>query len=553
MTTSTVESSTRIGQETSGRRRGEGAFAGTGTLVRFMLRRDRIKLPAWVGGLGIFVLYISAALPQLAPQEADLESSVGLLGQPVGRMLAGPAYGLDVPTYERFFAAGYGLYFGIIAALMNIMLVVRHTRVEEQTGRAELVRANVTGRHSALTATLIVAGITNVLAVAAVAGLAVASGYETAGSVLFAAGVGAVGLAFAGISAVTVQLSEYSRAAAGMAGAVLGAAFLARAGGDMPQVGGTTLSWLSPLAWSQQTAPFVLDRWWPLVLPLALFVVTAAVGYLLVSRRDLGASLIAVRPGRAEARPALGTPLGLAVRLQRGGMIGWGVAVVLAGMVNGAFAQAMLDAADGLPAAMTEMFGAEDMLNGYLAFIAVFVGYLAAAYAVSAVQSLHADEQRGRASAVLATPTSRWAWAGAHLLVIALGIVGIMALAGIGTGLVAAGVTGDGALVWDVTAAHLNLAPGPLVVLGVAALLYGAAPRLMAPVAWTLVGLMVLVGNFGSLLDLPEAVVNLSPLSHPAQLPTEAFAATPVVFLLAIAATGIVLGLIGFRRRQLSG
>lgn len=499
------------------------------------------------------MLYISAALPQLAPQESDLRSSAALFGQPVGRMLAGPAYGLDAPTYERFFAAGYGLYFGVIAALMNIMLVVRHTRGEEQTGRAELVRANVTGRHSALTATLLVAGITNALAVVVVAGLAVASGYGMTGSVLFAAGVGTVGLAFAGISAMTVQLSEYSRAAAGMAGAVLGAAFLIRAGGDMPEVGGTALSWVSPLAWAQQTAPFVLDRWWPLVLPVALFAVTTVAGYLLLRRRDLGASLVAVRPGRAEARPGLGTPIGLAWRLQPGGILGWGVALVLAGAVDGAFAQAMLDAADGLSAAMRQMFGAQDMLNGYLAFIAVFVGYLAAAYAVFAVQSLHREEQRGRADLVLATPTARRSWMGSHLLVIALAIVGIMTLAGAGTGLVAAGVAGDGSLVWDVTAAHLNLVVGPLVVLGAAALLYGVLPALLAPIAWTLVGLMVLVGNFGALLDLPDAVLNLSPLSHPAQLPAEPFAVAPVVVLLAVAAVGIAGGITGFSRRQLPG
>lgn len=43
----------------------------------------------------------------------------------------------------------------------------------------------------------------------------------------------------------------------------------------------------------------------------------------LQSRRDLAASLWAARPGRAEARPSPGTPLGLATRLQRGALIGW--------------------------------------------------------------------------------------------------------------------------------------------------------------------------------------------------------------------------------------
>lgn len=552
MASSTLDSPAR--PRSAGRRApgSGGALAGTGVLVRFMLRRDRIKLPAWVGGLGVFVLYISAALPQLAPTESDLATAVSLFDRPVGRMFTGPAYGLEDPTYGRFFIAGYGLYFVLITALMNIMLVVRHTRLEEQTGRAELVRANVTGRHSALTATLIVALITNVLATVVIGALMVANGYPTAGSLLFAVGVGAAGLSFAGISAVAVQLSEYSRGAAGMAGVVLGAAFVARMGGDMMEVGGTALSWVSPLAWVQQSAPFVLDRWSPLLLSLGLFVVTAAAGYFLLSRRDLGASLVSVRPGRAEARPALGTPLGLAARLQRGSAVGWGIAVLLLGVVDGAFAEAMLDAGADMPEQFQQMFGTQGMLNGYIAFIAVFVGYLTAAYAVAAVQSLAREESHGRAEAVLATPTSRWAWAGSHLAVIAVACGVIMAVSGLGAGVAAAAVTGDGSLVWEVVAAHLNLVPGPLVVLGVAALLYGALPRLLAPVSWALVGLMVLVGNFGSLLDLPAVVVNISPLSHPAQVPTEPFAAMPVVVLLAIAAAGVVLGLVGFRRRQLN-
>src|SRR5699024_9280335 len=135
----------------------------------------------------------------------------------------------------------------------------------------------------------------------------------------------------------------------GMAGIVLGAAFVVRMGGDMLAVGGTALSWLSPLAWPQQAAPYVHDRWWVLLLAVLLFVVTAAVGYALQSRRDLGASLMAVRAGRSQAHPMLGTPPGLAFRLHRGSIVGWGIALLLAGIVDGAFAQSLVDTAGDVP------------------------------------------------------------------------------------------------------------------------------------------------------------------------------------------------------------
>src|SRR5699024_2152871 len=306
-------------------------------------------------------------------------------------------------------------------------------------------------------------------------------------------------------------------------------------------------------AWPQQSAPYVHDRWWVLLLPLSLFLATTAIGFALQSRRDLGASLMAVRAGRSQAHPMLGTPLGLTFRLHRGSIVGWGIALLLAGIIDGAFAQSLVDAAEDVPDAFGKMFGgAHGMLNGYLAFIAVFIGYLTAAFAVSGIQLLGREESGGRADAVLATPMSRTAWLISHIAVLAVAVVGLMAAAGFGAGVAASAVTGDGSLVWDVTAAHLNLTPGPLVVLGLAGLLYGVAPRLTAPACWALVAVMVIVGNFGTLLDLPAFAMNVSPLNPPTEMPSEPFAIAPVSALIALAAAGVVLGIAGFRRRELN-
>ncbi|WP_289019203.1 ABC transporter permease [uncultured Ornithinimicrobium sp.] len=526
---------------------------GTGTLVRLMLRRDRIKLPAWVGGLGLFMVYLGAALPQLAPTEADLAAVTPMVQQPVGRLFTGPAYGMEDPTHASFFAAGYLLYLLLLAALMNIMLVTRHTRLEEQSGRSELVRADVVGRQAPLTAALVVAVVTNLLAAVVVGALAVANGWPVAGSVVVASAVALVGLAFAGITAAAAQLSAYSRGAAGLAGLVLGAAFALRALGDMVAVGGSALSWASPLGWAAQSAPYVLDRWAPLLLLLALAAATTVLAYALQGRRDLGAGLLPPRRGHERGGPSLGTPWGLALRLQRGPLLAWGSAAVFLGVIDGAFTQVMLDSADALPAEMQAMFGAEQMTLGYIAFLSVFSAMLAAAYVVYAVQSLRAEEAAGRAELVLATPTSRAAWAGAHLAVVALGATLIVLVTGVLTGAAATAVTGDASLTWDSTLAHLNLVPAVLAVLGLVALLHGWAPVLLAPVGWAMVGLVVFAGTFAALLDVPQAVVDLSPLSHPAQVPVEAVELTPLLVLLGLAALGVGLGLVGLRRREVAG
>lgn len=526
--------------------------AGTGTLVRLMLRRDRIKLPAWVAGLGLFVVYIGAALPQIAPTEDDLASVVPLFTQPVGRMFTGPAFGMDTPTYERFFGAGYAPYLFLLAAVMNILLITRHTRAEEETGRAELIRANVTGRHAPLTAALTVAVITDVAAAVVVSSLAIANGFAVAGSLLVGAGTALTGLAFAAVTAVTVQLSSYSRTAAGLAGVVLGAAFVVRALGDMVAVGGSGLSWASPLGWPAQTAPYVHDRWAPLLLSIAVAVLATAAAYALQVRRDFGAGLVAARPGSASAPPWLGRPLGLAARLQRGGFLGWGAAILALGAVDGAFTQAMLDAGDDMPAALQEMFGTQGLLDGWVAFLGWFVGVVTSGYVVFAAQVARREEVRGRADLVLATPVGRAGWVGAHLLAVGIGAVAILVVAGAGTGVAASAVTGDWSLTRAIVAAHLNAVPAVLLVLGVCGALLGWAPRALAPIGWALVALMGVVAFFGDLLDLPGWLRDLSPLEHLAQYPVEAFAATPFAAILGVAAVFAGAGLAGFRRRQVN-
>lgn len=530
----------------------QSQLAGTGVLLRFLLRRDRIKLPAWVGGLGLFVVYISAALPQLAPTEEDLASVVPMFTQPVGRMFTGPAFGMEAPTYERFFAAGYLPYLFILAALMSIMLVTRHTRVEEQTGRAELVRANVTGRHAALAATLLLAAIANTLASLVVALLAISAGFAPTGSILVGLGTGLTGMAFAGVTAVTVQLSEYSRTAAGAAGAVLGVSFVVRALGDMAAAGGSTLSWFSPLGWAAQTAPYVHDRAAPLLLLAVLAGATILCAYLLQSRRDLGAGLFPARRGPAQAHPSLGTPLGLAARLQRGGLLGWGVGITALGVVNGAFTQALLDAGADMPQALQDVLGASGLLDGYVSFLGSFVSVLIAAYTVFAMQTLRAEEGSGRLDAVLSTGLSRTAYLTAQVCVVAVGATLISLATGLGTGLAAAGAIGDWAVLGDVVAAHLGLLPAVLLVLAVCAVLYAWAPRLMAPVGWALVALSGIAMVFADLLDLPGWVVALSPFGHLAELPLEAFAAGSFLILAGLAVAAVALGVLGFRRRQVN-
>ena len=532
----------------------QASLTGAGTLLRFMARRDRIRTTAWILGIGLAGFYFATAIQLVAETDEELMSLSSMYADPVGRMMVGPGFGMDAPTHERFFSAGYVLFIYILIALFSVFTVVRHTRAEEQSGRAELIRANVVGRHATLTATLTLTTSANLIAALLVWLGALSAEYSAEGSVLVAAGALATGLFFSGAAAISSQLSESSRGAAAMAGGLIGLAYLIRMGGDMAEIGGNALSWFSPLAWSQQTAPYVEDRWWPLLLPLGSAVVLVWLGYFLSTKRDVGASLLPARLGRAEARPSLGTPLGMASRTLRGGLRGWGIALLLTGLMFGSFAQTMVDAAADLPEEMAQIFAGEDLMLGYLAYMALFMAVFITAAGVSGIQQLRGEENRGRAEYAMSAPVGRTGWLGSHLTVLVIGVLLILALVGTGMGLGAmAALEEDGGQYFgELFLASMMQAPAVLAVIGIVTALFGWLPRAASAVGWVVIGFGGVMSTFGGLLDLPDWTVRLNIFGHLAEYPVEDIEWAPVLWLLLIGVVGMSAGLIGWNRREVN-
>ncbi|WP_241228482.1 hypothetical protein [Corynebacterium hylobatis] len=296
---------------------------------------------------------------------------------PVTALVGGPGYGVDEVTVPRFLAGLYGVYLMLGAALMSMLTVSLHTRAEEQSGRAELVLASVVGRHAQTAAALILTVVMNLLMAALMTGVVLTAPIqptpEMAPTVLFTSSIAAVGIAFAGVATVTAQLSPYSRTCTTLAGLILAVSFVVRGLGDMSRVQGGDLAWLlwlSPVGWAQQTAPYTLDRWWPLILLVVFAALTVALGFWLRARRDLAAGVIADRPGHTQAPSWLGSPLTLAWRLQRGTILGWSVAILTAGLIFGAFTRTIADTAGDMPVEVLAVLGgAMGITEGYLGFM----------------------------------------------------------------------------------------------------------------------------------------------------------------------------------------
>lgn len=528
-----------------------GSLTGIRTLAGFMLRRDRITLPAWILGMTAFFYYfVAVLLPGIATTEEQLRDLERFMQGSVGAIF-GPGYGRDAITIERYVTGVYGIFFFIGAALMSILLVARHTRADEQAGRAELVRSNPVGPQATLGAAMAVAAGANGLLALLFAGVLALNDYDAGAGLLFGASVGAVGLVFTGITALTVQLTEDSRAATGFAGAVLGAAWVIRAIGDMLRDYGSPLSWVSPLAWSHQTQPYVDGRWWPLLLSVTLALVTASAGYQLATRRDVGAGMIAVRPGPSRAATWLRTPLAATFRLQRASILWWTASLALTGFIFGAVSDQITDP-DAISADRIDLFGGslETLVDGYLGVITLFTVLIAGIMAVGGVQAARREETSGRAEPMLSTATSRTAWFGSYLLVLTFGLTGLLLIAGLTTGAGAALTTGNSAWVWRLTVAHLAHLPGVLVFPGIAAALFGFAPRAINAV-WAALGYTLFAGTVGTVANLPDWARWIVPMEHTGNPPLDDIAWPAVALLLLVAIALASTGIAGFRRRDL--
>ncbi|MEU4218475.1 ABC transporter permease [Actinoplanes sp. NPDC026623] len=524
------------------------SLTGTLALARLALRLDRVRLTVWVLGLSVMPMGTAANYFKLYPTEADLRAVSDVLTNPSLVALSGPLTAVSIGALTAW---KIGVTEFILIALMSLLTVVRHTRTEEETGRLELLRATVIGRHAPLTAALLVTALANVTIAVLIALGLMATGLPAAGSVAFGLATGLVGMLFAAIAATAAQLTQSARAATGIAGAVLGGTYLLRAVGD---TGPTWLSWLSPTGWALHLHPYADEQWWVAALFAGASALFAWAGYALVNRRDVGAGLLAERPGPVGASPALRSPLALAWRLHRGLLLGWTVALALTGAVMGGAAAGignMKSPNQQLTDVLTRMGGNNGLTDAFLAAIFGITGMVAGAYTVQATLRLRQEESSGRVEMLLATRVGRLRWAASHLAFAVLGTVLLMAVAGVAGGLAYGAQVGDvGGQVGRLLGAALVQLPATWVLAGFGVTLIGLAPR-HASLTWAALILSVLLVEFGALFGLNQWIVDLTPFAHVPKLPGAAFTAAPVLWLTVLAAGLGAAGLAGLRRRDM--
>ncbi|MFF5035000.1 ABC transporter permease [Nocardia salmonicida] len=525
-----------------------GEFAGTGQMLRLYLRRDRVVAPLWSLLIGLMPALQIVSIKDIYTTGEQLDNfAATTAASPALIAMYGPVFSSALGSIGTWKA---GAMYAMIA-IAAVLTVVRHTRVEEETGRAELVGATSIGRFAGLTGALLLTYGASAIAGIACAASLMATDLPVAGSVAFGAALAASGVVWGAVAAVAAQVSTGARLARGIALGTLGAAFAVRAVGD---AGNGVLSWFSPLGWCLQIRPFADERWWVLVLLAALAAGATLLAYRLLRTRDIGAGLLAERPGPAVAGTALSGPVGLAWRLQRGSLIAWTTGFALYGLLIGGAVNSiggMLGDSGTLQDVVTSLGGSADLEKSFIAYAVTMLAAAAAAYSVSAVLRLHEEENSGRAETVLAAAVGRVRYASSHLLFAIGGPAVALLAAGLAIGIVWGATDGDlpGKVGESMGAVAVQL-PAVWVITAVAMLLFGALPK-YAALAWGVLSAMIVIFLLGSLGSFPQWILDLVPFIHPPKLPGAAFDIVPIAYLIALAGAGILLGLMAFRRRDL--
>ena len=527
---------------------------GWGRLTRLVARRERLPLLAWTGLLSATTIGTAAKYKQLF----NTPQAVASLADELGRNRVFTAFGGQLTRSSlpglALFKMGDTAY--TMVALMALLMVTRHTRAEEESGRLELVAASVDRRAPLAAAVTVTSAACASIGLLSALGM-MSLGFPAAGCVAFGCALAVNGLVFTGISAVAAQLAQTSRGANGLAGLALGISYGARFASD--GTGTAWLGWMTPQGWCHRVQPFGDERWWVLVLPATLYVALLIVAFGSVGRRDMGTGLLPARPGPASA-PQLSSAWALAWRLQRGLLAGWMVAAASGGLVVGAMVSAIPEITSRGGLAIQALFqrfshgGGALTADVFLWLLILTLAYTAGLYPILVVLRLREEERSGRAEALLSTGVSRARWAGSHLVVALTGSFLIMLCGGLGVGVAhglrSADLSGQ---LPRVVLACLVQVPAVWTLGGVAMLAVGALPRAATAVAWSAWMLVNMSGEvLGPILGIDYGVANqIAPFHHvPKLLTGEALRWSPLLALALVSGALMTAGIAMLRRRD---
>ena len=529
-------------------------FQGAGNLSLLLFRQQRWNLLIWLTGLISASLALASLYPGLYQDEQAKRGFFLTMENPAMVAMLGPGYEIEdyLHSTGALFAHECLLFTAIAAAIMNILLTGNSTRAGEEDGRVEMIQALPVGRLACLSSALLIVFLTNLLlALITGAGLSLfeTEGFDRESSFLYGSVLGATGLFFAGCTTLFAQLAETSRGTLSLSFTVLIMAYVIRSLGDVSMEG---ISLISPLGWMVRTGVFADNHWWPVILAAGFSLLLMLIALLLNAIRDLGAGFLPDRRGKKHASTFLKTPLGLVIRLQRAGILAWGIGIFVLSVSFGSVLEDLETYFSDLEWMQSLTDPSQSLTGPFLSLIIAIMSMIGMIPAIHSVLHLIREERQSRTENLFSRTVSR-----THLLVVHLAfalLVGFMMQILIALGIwSAAQASMDESISFQtILLSVLVYLPAEWVVISLALFFAGALPR-AAGIIWLYVVYCFVILYFGEFLSFPEWMMKGSVFEHIPKYPAEAVSLAPMVILVLMAAFIALTGWFYYNRRDITG
>lgn len=495
---------------------------------------------------------MSALVVATFRSEALDPAALGALARnPAIRTLFGEPVALDDPGGFTVWRTGTVL--SVLIGVWGMLAVTRITRGEEDAGRWSMLLSGRPTLTDAVRRHLDVVAVVPVIVGVGVAAAMIAAGAGSTGALLHGTGLAVIGYFFVGVGGLVAQLFPSWSAANGAAAVILLLGLLVRMVGDGVDAL-AWLRWLSPFGLFALTRPYDTNRGLPLSILGFAAVVLLVVAVRLAARRDVGGAILAPSTGRAARTGLLGSVAAFAVRRTVRPLAGWAGGIGAYFLLIGLIARSMTGFLTDNPqfAAMATQVGFAELgtVEGYTATLFALLAVPVGVFVTVRLGTVAADETARRLALLFAAPVTRLRLLGAEIAAAAGATFLLTTVAGVGTWAGATTVDADLGFGAALAGAY-NVLPIVLLCLGAAVSALGWAPRTVG-----VVGVLPAVGGFlwqviADSMEAPAWVGDLSPFAHLAPVPTTSPAWPAAAAMTAIAVAAVVVGAIGYRRRDL--
>lgn len=524
-------------------------FNNTFRYLKFLIKRERNYLIIYILVISFLILSQAVSFSDLYSSVAKREAGAISMNNPAMVAMLGPVY-RDKGSYTlgALLSNQTILYTAILSAIVNIILTIRNTKSDEESGRLELLKSRPIGRLSNYFSLIIMISLVNLLMFLLLGGglsLLNIKGINLSGSLLFGAITSIFGFFFGSLSLLFSNLFESSRSVYSITFLTLGLFYIVRAIGDINK---SKLSLLSPLGWVLKSRAYTGNNWnySMLLLLLSFFIIIIAL-YLYYTR-DLGDYLLKIGNFKTKNSLLLNTPTGLVFKLLKSSFIVWLLFIFVIGLSYGYLLSDVGDFMDSISYLISNPNN-KDYIRQFIAAIFPLLSCICIIPVVLTVRLSIVEEFSGRLETLLSKKVSKIFPLGNVLIISIIQSILILLVFSFGFWISGNSVLNENLSYNMIFRASFMYLPIFWLFISITAFFVAYFPR-KSDLVWGYYALSIFLMLFGSTLDLPDLIIKISPFNWLTNYPIKSI---DYVALYEIAITSMILILIscvGYKLRD---